>query len=284
MTDLSIKGMVADIQRFSLHDGPGIRTTVFLKGCNMHCPWCHNPETIAFAPQMLLRPDKCIGCGKCAEGCFSGARKLCGVERTVGSVMEEILLDKAYYGIDGGVTISGGEPLCQPVFTTALLQACRDNGIGTALESNMAAPWETAEKAMELCGLLMCDLKLWDSRRHRQWTGMPNEKIKKNILRAAEMGVPVLLRTPVVPGVNNDIEEIKAIARFAATLPTLVCYELLPYHKLGLAKGALEGFEPQLFEQPSAEEVNSLAQAVSSMGVAVRIAGRQIMPEGENHV
>lgn len=283
MADLTITGTIADIQRFSLHDGPGIRTTVFLKGCNLRCAWCHNPETVAFEPQVLLRPEKCIGCGGCAEGCFSGARTVCGVRRTVGSVLEEVLLDKPYYGNDGGLTISGGEPLCQPVFTAELLKAAGEQGVHTALESNMAAPWATVEPVLRHCGLLMCDLKAWDSDRHREYTGVPNEGIRANIQRASAAGLPVLLRTPVIPGVNDTTDEISSIARFAAGLPTLVCYELLPYHPLGLAKGSLEGFKPQRFETPNQEQVKALAEAAASVGVAVRVAGKPIKTGGEDH-
>ncbi len=277
------RGMVADVQRFSMHDGPGIRTTVFLKGCNLSCAWCHNPETIAFEPQTLLRPDKCIGCGQCAQGCFAGARVLCGRQRTVEDVLDEVLLDAPYYGDDGGVTISGGEPLCQPDFTRALLRACRERGVHTALESNLAVPWATARPALELTDLLMCDLKLWDSDRHRQWTGAHNENIRRNIQSAAQMGVPVLLRTPVVPGVNDDPEQIAAIAAFAAALPTLVCYELLPYHPLGLAKGSLPGFTPRQFDTPTGEKMNSLARVAARAAIAVRIAGKPFIAEGETY-
>lgn len=279
MTDQTIDGMIADVQRFSLHDGPGIRTTVFLKGCNLRCPWCHNPETIAFEPQTLLRPDRCIGCGHCDEGCFSGARRVCGVRRSVQSVLEEVLLDKPYYGQDGGITLSGGEPLCQSLFAQALLQACHQAGITTALESNLCVSWQTAEPVLRQADLLMCDLKLWDSDEHRRWVGAPNENIKDNISRASAMGVPVLLRTPIIPGANDDAAQIGAIARFAATLPTLVCYELLPYHPLGLSKGTLEGWEPRRFEKPSAEKMNELAAAAARGGVAVRIAGKAFSQE-----
>lgn len=276
MADLNQTGMIADIQRFSLHDGPGIRTTVFLKGCNLRCAWCHNPETISFEPQTLLRPDKCIGCGHCAEGCYSGARVLCGRERTVADVLAEVMLDKPYYGGEGGLTVSGGEPLCQPAFTAALLEAAAGQGVHGALESNMSLPWGTAEPVLRHCKLLMTDLKLWDSGLHRELTGAPNDRIKENIARASAAGVPVLLRTPVVPGINDTEAEIAAIAAFAATLPTLVCYELLPYHPLGLAKGSLEGFEPKQFDKPAPARMEELGRAAARAGIPVRIAGKPV--------
>ena len=274
--NMDTTGVIADIQRFSLHDGPGIRTTVFLKGCNLNCAWCHNPETIAFQPEYLLKPEKCIHCGGCADGCFAGARVLCGRERTVSDVLAEVLLDKPYYGEDGGLTVSGGEPLCQPRFTEELLRACREHGVHGALESNLSLPWRTAEPVLRQARLLMADLKLWDSAAHERWTGRPNDVIKENLQAAAGMGLPVLLRTPVIPRVNDDREQIAAIARFAAGLETLVCYELLPYHPLGLAKGSLEGYTPHRFEKPAQQAMQDLAAAAREAGIPVRIAGKPV--------
>ena len=277
MAELLTTGMIADVQRFSLHDGPGIRTTVFLKGCNLRCAWCHNPETVAFQPQVLLNMERCIACGHCDEGCFSGARRVCGVERTVQDVLDEVLLDQPYYGDEGGITISGGEPLCQLDFTSQLLLACRERGLHTALESNLCFPWPIARQALQQCRLLMCDLKHWDREEHRRWTGAYNDQVKENIRNAAQLGLPVLLRTPVVPGVNDSEEVISAIARFASEIPTLVCYELLPYHPLGLAKGKLEnGFEPQAFVKPTRQRMEELAWAADRAGVPVRIGGRAL--------
>lgn len=276
-----LRGMIADIQRFSLHDGPGIRTTVFLKGCNLRCAWCHNPETISFQPQVLLHPEKCIGCGGCKEGCFAGARVLCGVERTVDDVLRDVLLDAPFYGSDGGVTVSGGEPLCQPEFTAALLAACRATGVRTAVESNLTLPWAVAWSVLQHCDLLMADLKLWDPEEHRRWTGQSNEQIEANLLRAADAGLPVLLRTPVIPGVNDREEEIRAIARFAKGLSTLVCYELLPYHPLGLSKGQVEGWQAAEFAKPSKDRMMELARAAMEEGVVVRVANTPVTQRQE---
>ena len=130
--------IIFDIERSAMHDGPGIRTVVFFKGCPLRCRWCHNPESWAFAPQEMYYPEKCIGCGRCAEGCYTGARQLCGQDMTVEQVMAPILADKPYYGAEGGVTLSGGEPQCQPEFLNALVDACRAEGIHTAIETSMA--------------------------------------------------------------------------------------------------------------------------------------------------
>lgn len=272
------RGVVADIQRCSYHDGAGIRTSVFLKGCNMRCAWCHNPETIAPEPQYLLHPDKCIGCGKCAEGCFSGARTLCGREMTAEAVVREILLDAPYYGADGGVTVTGGEPSVQAEFAEAILRSCRAQGIHTAVETNLLAPWETLLPMLRQADLIMADLKVFDAEAHRQWTGVPNGRIKENFRRIRELGTPLILRTPVVAGVNDTEEALGAIARFAAALPTLRYFELLPYHSLGLSKGTIEGsaFTPVEFEKMSLRRVLELGQSVRPLCPKLRVAGRAL--------
>lgn len=267
-------GMVADLQRCSLHDGPGLRTTVFLKGCQLKCPWCHNPETIAFGPEELYYPEKCIGCGQCASGCFSGARVICGRKMTVREVMEEVRQDAPYYGETGGVTVSGGEPLCQAEFTLSLLEACKAEKIHTAMESNLCFPPEKACPVFERLDLLMADLKLWDAEAHKRWTGETNARVKENLWQAARMGLPIILRTPVVPGVNDAPEQIREIARFAATLSTLLYYELLAYHPLGTGKAAALQKEAQCFAQPTPEQMRMLAATAAEQGIRVLINGR----------
>lgn len=265
---------ITDIQRFSVHDGPGIRTTVFLKGCNMHCPWCHNPETLSFEPQVFFYPDLCIGCGMCDEGCFAGARVPCGKEMTLEDVLSVILEDKAYYGTEGGVTLSGGEPTCRPDFAEALLGSCKAEGIGCAIETNMSSPWEYIAKSIRHADLVMCDLKDSDPLRHLQLTGARMETVTQNIRRASEeMGKPILLRTPVIPGVNADAVTIMEIAAFAATLPTLVAYELLPYHPLGVDKAKALGEIPTRYEKPTAAEMTALAEGAKRHCDKVRVAG-----------
>lgn len=269
-----ITGLVADLQRCSIHDGPGLRTTVFLKGCQLNCAWCHNPETISFSPEEMRYPEKCIGCGECESGCFSGARVICGKEMTVSEVMEEVLLDKPYYGKDGGVTVSGGEPLCQPSFTEAILLECRSRGIHTALESNLCLPAQKALPILAKADLLMADLKLWDPKLHEKWTGLSNEAVKENFMKASELGIPVILRTPVVSGINDSEHEIRAIARFASGLKTLRYYELLQYHPLGIGKAQALGRTQQRFPQPSKEDLSRLAAAAEDEGVTVYINNR----------
>lgn len=280
--DLSIKGLIADIMRGSTNDGPGIRTTVFLKGCNMRCAWCHNPETVNPFREWLLYPVKCIHCGLCAKGCYSGARVACGMERSVKEILDEVLLDSHYYGADGGLTISGGEPLFQAEFSEALLAAVRIKGIHTAIETNLSFPWETVSKVTGSCDLVMADMKLWDRERHKKWTGVYNDLIKENFKKLAEKGIPLIMRTPVVPGVNDSREEILCIASFAAELPSLLYYELLPYHPLGHSKGVIEnGFTPTFFAETDSENIQKLASCAAAYKISVRTSGRVICDKKE---
>lgn len=268
------KGFITDIQRCSLHDGPGLRTTVFLKGCQLKCPWCHNPETISFEPQELYYPEKCIGCKQCDKGCFSGARVICGREMTVEDIMKQVEQDQPYFGKDGGVTVSGGEPLCQKAFTLEIIEACKGKGVNIGVESNLCFPVDYTRPVLEKIDLLMADLKTWDSDEHKKWTGMGNGYVKENLWQAAEAGLPVILRTPVVPGVNDRPEVIEKIAGFASTLPTLKYYELLAYHPLGVDKGRALGQDQRIFEKPSIEKMKQLADIAAEKGIWVLINGR----------
>lgn len=254
-----LTGRVADIERASTHDGPGIRTVVFLKGCPLSCAWCHNPECISPEPQTLFYPEKCIGCGGCAEGCYSGARVVCGRSMTVGEVLAEVLADRRYYGENGGLTISGGEPLMQPLFTRELALAAKVEGIKTAVETSFSCYDEPTLRAFEL---IMFDLKLPDDERHREFTGLPVSGIKEHIAAAAKLDIPMLARTPIVPGVNADEKTISEIAGFLTGFPAIYKYELLPYHPLGLSKAKALGSEQRRFDSPSKqlmEELNKYA-------------------------
>ncbi len=259
-------GIVFDIRKFSIHDGPGIRTTVFLKGCPLQCAWCHNPEGQSAAVELMLRPGRCIrcgacleacpqgaisldgdvpvtnptlcrNCGACVESCYAGARELVGREMGVADVLHEIERDRPFYDESGGgVTVSGGEPLMQPDFLAALLRACREREIHTALDTCGYAPWATVDRVRESVDLFLYDLKIADDDRHRAWTGASNRPILENLRALSRLGHRIILRTPVVPGVNDDEENLRAIARIAAELPRPVRVQLLPYHRIGVEK------------------------------------------------
>lgn len=252
------KGIITDITRASTHDGPGIRTVVFTKGCPFNCAWCHNPECISPEVQVLKYPEKCIGCGMCDKGCFAGAKVVCGREMTVSDVMEPILADRGYY-TSGGVTVSGGEPMMQREFTNGLVDACKAEGIHTGVETSFIIYDEEILKKLDL---IMFDLKLPDDERHMKWTGVPVKKIKENIQRAGKLGIPMIARTPVVPGVNGDAETIGEISEFLRSVPAVYKYELLAYHPLGLSKRRALGMPETEFKIPQKafmEELNKYA-------------------------
>lgn len=251
-----INGIVADIQRASVHDGPGIRTTVFLKGCPLHCAWCHNPECIDYRPQMMYYPEKCIGCGLCDKGCFSGAKVICGKTMSVSEVLKEVLQDRDYYGNDGGVTISGGEPLAQRQFVSALIDACKAEGIHCAVETSLIFYDEEIFKKLDL---VMADLKIWDNELHKAYTGVENVKIKEHFERLNGLGVPIIARTPVIPEIDQNIE---AISGFLKQLENVKQYELLPYHPLGDSKREALGIAAEHFTVPTAEFMKELKKYV----------------------
>jgi pyruvate-formate lyase-activating enzyme len=250
-----ITGIVADIERASTRDGPGIRTVVFLKGCPLRCLWCHNPECLEKSPQMLFYPEKCISCGYCTDGCYSGAKVICGREMTVSEVMDSVLADRIYYGKTGGLTVSGGEPLMQPEFTLELSRLSKASGIKSAIETSL---FYFDEVVLRSFNLIMFDLKLPDDERHKLYTGVPASLIKEHILECSKLGIPMYARTPVVPGVNADIDTIAEISEFLYKIPAVQRYELLPYHPLGEPKRAAIGLPATHFETPPKSLIKEL--------------------------
>jgi len=297
-------GVITHIQRFSVHDGPGIRTTVFLKGCQMHCSWCHNPETLRRQPEIQVFPERCIGCracaaacqhaahefngtahlyhrqrcvvcGECIETCYAQSMVRVGETRTAESVVAEVLADRPFYQPAGGATISGGEPLLQAEFTCAILEGCRREGIHTAIETNLAWPWTVVEPLVPLVDLLLVDIKIMDDAAHRAWTGVSNERILDNLRRWDALNKDIVIRTPVVVGVNERREQIGAIADFLATLRQVRQYDLLPYHPLGQGKYAAlgRGDPPPEFHTPTAAELDTLAAVAARPNYVVKVAG-----------
>lgn len=238
-----MSGMIFDIQRFSVHDGPGIRTTVFLKGCPLRCAWCHNPEGLMPFPQVQFFPEKCIHCGRCqghtlseVSRCPSGALAVCGRVVEAAEVMETVLRDRCFYGKEGGMTLSGGECLLQPDFTVELLQLAKDAGLHTTVDTSGCVPWENLERTLAYTDLYLYDVKTLDSEAHRRWTGAGNERIQKNLRRLAQTGREIWLRVPVIPDINDTDDEMAEIASLAASLPGVTTVTLMPYHTLGKSK------------------------------------------------
>ena len=271
------KAILFDIQRNSFVDGPGIRTTVFFKGCNLKCVWCHNPESQDFKPQMLFYQDKCTGCGKCRKICPTpenctlcgkctfycpvDARKVCGKEYTVDEVFAEIIKDKAFYeNSDGGVTFSGGECMLQIDFLTEILKKCKENGIHTAVDTAGHIPFEHFAKILPYTDLFLYDIKLFDSLNHKQYVGVGNELILENLKKLFSAGAKLWIRIPIIPDVNDSMEELRQIKEFLADCGNPEKVELLPYHAMGENKYRAIGAKVHAFRTPNAERMKQLKE------------------------
>lgn len=269
---MSQSGMLFDIQRSSYVDGPGIRTTVFFKGCNLRCRWCHNPESQSRERQMLYYQDRCTGCGKCNTVCPTpehctlcgkctlfcphDAKEICGREYTVDEVMQIVEKDRQYYSSSGGgVTFSGGECMLQMDFLTNLARSCQACGIPTAIDTAGNVPWEYFTQILPYTDLFLYDVKCITAERHMTGTGVSNKQILSNLRRLSEeTAVPILIRIPFVPGFNDDAEEIEKIADFLGTI-RYTDVEVLPYHKMGEHKYAALGQACTEYAVPDKETV-----------------------------
>lgn len=256
-----ITANVFDIKRFSINDGDGIRTTIFLKGCPLRCKWCQNPEGLApeirvwYAKNLCVSCKSCVAacpvhaidwddcgvkvdreactlCGECVTACPTGAIRFDAKRMSVEETLREIEKDRPFYGKDGGVTLSGGECMASPAFSLALLQACRARGIGTSVETSLAVKPEIADALCEAADQLIADIKLIDSERHRKATGADNALILENIRRLAKMGANLLIRVPLIPGYTDDEENLSGIADFVASLGRDVPVELLNFNPM----------------------------------------------------
>jgi len=298
------QGLIFDIQRYSIHDGPGIRTLVFLKGCPLRCLWCSNPEGQEEKLELVFRRTLCIGCGACVDVCSSGAIRwqdtrieidrgkctLCGEctgvcpsealsilgrWMTVDRVLEEVERDRVFYeASQGGITVSGGEPCMQACFTEALLKACKAGGIATAVETCGYASWHSIERVIQYADFVLYDIKQLDDLRHQQFTGVSNRLILENARRIADLGFPLAIRYPVIPGFNDDPKEMEALFDFTKTLRGMKHLDLLPYHRLGESKYAMLGRNYPLgkLKPPAGQHLESLAQAGKKQGFEVRIS------------
>ena len=298
-------GTIFDIKHFSTHDGPGIRTTVFLKGCPLACLWCHNPESQSPRPELLLRPNLCIAClacleacpqeaifldrdflitdrdrcdlcGVCVEVCHSGAREISGYEISVTELMKEIRKDIPFYDQSGGgVTFSGGEPLLQADFLLEALQACRELELNTALDTCGHMSYESIEPLLPWVDLVLYDLKAQDADLHRRLTGVRNEMLLKNLQKISQIGKKVRVRFPLVPGLNDTLQELSRLGEFCSALPGLESLEILPYHRSGIEKYARlqRDYKLENTNPPDQERLEETAAFLKGFGLQVLIGG-----------
>ena len=268
-------GTITDIQRFSIHDGPGVRTTVFLKGCPLRCRWCHNPETNEPGAQIRLVKHRCAGCGaceavcpvgghkitqaghtfssydcvfckKCVEACPMMALSVCGNEKSAEEIVEEALRDVPFYGQDGGITVSGGEPLMQGDFCTEILMFAKEKGLGTAIQTCGQFQPKYVSTVVNLCDHVMWDVKFRDTEKHREYTGVGNELILKNLAAAAKERKDILVRTVIVAGVSDTAEHVHGVADVAMELGLTQCPKLLAFHPFGSSKGDEVGLDKRV--------------------------------------
>lgn len=244
-------GTIFDIQHFSVHDGPGIRTTVFMKGCPLRCKWCHNPEGLSKSLQLQFFEDKCIGCALCgernhlsdAQKCPAGALKVCGREVDEDEVIAEVLKDKIFYSDNGGITFSGGECLLQADFVASVLCKAKALGLHTAIDTCGYVPFEELEKTLACCDLYLYDIKCFTSNVHKEYTGVDNLLIIDNLKRLDAAQKDIWIRIPVIPGFNNTVEEMSRIAELISSMPSIKQLTLMPYHTLGASKYKTLGLE-----------------------------------------
>ena len=296
-----MNGLVFDIQHFSIYDGPGIRTTVFMKGCSLDCAWCHNPESISSKKEIQTYFFKCIGCGKCFEvcpqnahivnddgrlydrdlciqcgtctdNCYSGALVMTGEEMSVNNIVEEVSRDILFYkDSGGGVTVSGGEPLLQAEFVKHLLAEIKKVGIHTAVDTAGNVPFTTFEAVLPYTDLFLYDIKTMDSDIHKKFTGAGNKRILENLSQLSRFGNPIRIRIPVIPSVNAELDEIEKIAAYLSKLENIEAVEPLAYHSLGAGKLESMGADGkrQVFQVPKRKVMVEIYELFETYGLKV---------------
>lgn len=302
MQDLT--GILTNIQHYSIHDGPGIRSTAFFKGCNLICPWCHNPETQMGHAEIMVYPAKCSGCGaciaacpngarlptqavpeynrdkckrcgRCAEICYSEAIQISGQQYTVDQLMDILKADLPFYiRSGGGVTFSGGEPLLQPDFLHAMLESCAEMGIHTAVDTAACVPWSALEKIAGVANLILLDLKTMNPERHRAVIGSDNSHVLDNAQRLSAAGVELWIRIPVIPGFNDTAQDMREISSFVATLKTVKRIDLMAFHQVGCGKYTALGktYLMQNTPEPTGAHLGELADILRMTGIETHCA------------
>lgn len=296
---------VFNIQRCSIHDGPGIRTTVFIKGCPLRCDWCHNPESLDGNPEVAITAAKCTACGACieacpesngerpargpdwddgncrrcgacAEACPGEAREVIGEARAVVDLVAEVERDRPFFDASGGgVTFSGGEPLYHPTFLSECLEACREKGLHTVVDTSGFASKKVASDIARLADVVLYDLKHMDSEAHKRHTGVDNHRILENLRTLSEEGTAIWIRFPLIPGFNDDDENLEAMAAFVNALPNPHPLFVLPYHLIGVDKYRRLGkVGPEVnYRSPSEDEIEAVVERLRSFGLEVHTGG-----------
>ena len=301
----AITGEIFDIKKYAIHDGPGIRTTVFFKGCPLSCWWCHNPESLSMTTHRLYRPERCIGCRECLTACSNGAIRqfegqlqwtaadcrycetcatVCPAEAvefigktmTVDEVVAEITKDTLFYDQSGGgVTISGGEPLMQPTFLMQLLDACGELRLHRTLDTSGHADTQTVLAVAARTDLFLYDLKHMDPEKHYRYTGASNDTILTNLQQLGRQGARIIIRFPLIPGINMDEENIDRTGALASSLPGVIGINILPYHCAAEAKYRNLGLQNHAadVQRPSGDVIASIARHLESYNLEVKIGG-----------
>ena len=287
-------GLVFNVQRFSLQDGPGLRSTVFMKGCPLACTWCHNPESQAPQTEFIRMAHRCMACGICSEeerseplvqnrdeadveACPTGALQAVGQEMRSSVLVESLLRDRIFFDESGGgVTFSGGEPLLQAPFVIEAMSLLRAEGVHTALDTCGYVDWQVLAEAAAQANLVLYDLKLMDEARHRLATGVSNTIILQNLKALAEIHPSIWIRIPIIPGINDDLANLEATADFLAPLQGIRQVDLLPYHPLGESKSARVGLTYNLhdIQTPTIEDPEAMAGLFRPKGLNTTVGGR----------
>ena len=263
------RAVVFNVMRYSIHDGPGIRTTIFFKGCPMSCKWCHNPESIDPQPQNVFNSQKCINCGYCddkadAKNCPTDAKETIGYEISIPELMKEINKDRLFYEQSGGgVTFSGGEPFFQEKFLFSILESCREDYVNTAIDTSGFCDTASIMKAAEIANYFLYDIKFIDNAKHKKYCGVSNDIVLKNLRCLSETKARLLIRIPVIPAVNDDMTEMTAIFQFIKGFKNITSVHLLPYHNIQTDKYKKIGKQYELSEitndeSPNMDEIKNL--------------------------